>query len=100
MLAGVHLGCYNYSVRARPLDRDLKDKTVSVSQIGASSLLMSSMAAYVGLHPEKDINWIVRPPAESMQLLADGKGRCLWPFRPSRRSCVRSGSVRSGEHHS
>jgi NitT/TauT family transport system substrate-binding protein len=31
------------------------------------------MAAYVGLDPRKDINWVKHRPGEAMQLLADGK---------------------------
>lgn len=84
LLAGVHLGCYELfgTERVRSI-RDLKDKTVSVSQIGDPGfLLTSSMAAYVGLHPGKDINWIERPPAESMQLLADGKVDAYMAFPP------------------
>ena len=31
------------------------------------------MAAYVGLDPRTDITWVLHPPAESSQLLAEGK---------------------------
>jgi NitT/TauT family transport system substrate-binding protein len=84
MLAGVHLGCYEVfgTDRVRSI-KDLKGKTVPVSQIGDPGfLLLSSMAAYIGLQPTKDINWIVRTPAESMQLLAEGKVDAYVAFPP------------------
>ena len=40
------------------------------------------MAAYVGLDPRVDINWFVSRPAESAQVLADGKVDALIGFPP------------------
>ena len=40
------------------------------------------MAAYVGLDPRKDINWVTHAPAESMQLLAEGKIDAFLGFPP------------------
>jgi NitT/TauT family transport system substrate-binding protein len=40
------------------------------------------MAAYVGLDPRKDINWVTHPPAEAMQLLAEGKIDAFLSFPP------------------
>jgi len=40
---------------------------------GSLHVFLASMAAYVGVDPRKDINWVVHPIAESMQLLAEGK---------------------------
>jgi NitT/TauT family transport system substrate-binding protein len=102
VLAGVHLGCYELfgTERVRSI-RDLKDKTVSVSQIGDPGfLLTSSMAAYVGLHPGKDIKWIERPPAESMRLLAEGKvdAYMAFPPEPQELRAKRIGQ-RRGEHY-
>jgi NitT/TauT family transport system substrate-binding protein len=36
----------------------------------------------LGLDPGKDINWVVHPPAEAMQLLAEGKIDALIAFPP------------------
>ena len=74
-LAGGHAGCFELfgtdQVRAI---RDLKGKTVAVPELGAPQhVFLSSMAAYVGLEPRKDITWVTHPRAESMQLLAEGK---------------------------
>src|SRR5690606_32317060 len=43
---------------------------------------VASMAQYIGLDPHKDINWIVHPPTQSIQLLAEGKIDALVAFPP------------------
>jgi NitT/TauT family transport system substrate-binding protein len=68
-LAGAHAGCFELfgtdQVRAI---RDLKGKTVAVPERGGPQhVFLSSMAAYVGLDPSKDITWVTHPRAESMQ---------------------------------
>jgi NitT/TauT family transport system substrate-binding protein len=40
------------------------------------------MVAHVGLDPRKDIKWLVRPPAESMRLLAEGTIDAYLGFPP------------------
>jgi NitT/TauT family transport system substrate-binding protein len=40
------------------------------------------MAQYVGLDPRRDINWVLHPPSESIQLLAEGKIDALVGFPP------------------
>ena len=75
LLAGIHPGCVELfgNERVRTI-RDLKGKTVAVNALGGSlHVFLASMAAYVGVDPRKDINWVVHPIAESMQLLAEGK---------------------------
>src|SRR6266851_436164 len=74
-LAGVHVGCIELfgTERVRAL-RDLKAKTVAVRALGMPEhIFLASMAAYVGLDPRTDIHWVFHPPAESVQLLAEGK---------------------------
>jgi NitT/TauT family transport system substrate-binding protein len=75
LLAGVHVGCFELfgTDRVRSI-RDLKGKTVAVSALGSPGhVFLSSMAAYVGLNPRKDINWVTLPFADSMRLLGEGK---------------------------
>jgi NitT/TauT family transport system substrate-binding protein len=74
LLGGVHVGCFevfgNDSVRAI---RDLKGKIVGAGNIGsAGHVFLSSVAAYVGLDPRVDINWLVHRAADSVKMLADG----------------------------
>jgi NitT/TauT family transport system substrate-binding protein len=85
ILAGGHVGCFEVvgtdRVRAIP---DLKGKTATVPQLGGPQhVFLSSMAAYVGLDPSKDINWVTHPAAESIQLLAEEKVDALLGFPPT-----------------
>ena len=75
ILAGGHIGCFELfgSDRVRAV-RDLKGKTVAVPELRTGPItFIASIAAYVGLDPHEDINWVTHPRAESMQLLAEGK---------------------------
>jgi NitT/TauT family transport system substrate-binding protein len=84
LLGGVHVGCYELfgTDHVRSI-RDLKGKTVAVPVVGSAHyLFLASMAAYVGLDPRKDINWVTHAPAESMQLLAERKIDALIGFPP------------------
>ena len=74
-LAGIHVGCYELfgGDRVRTI-RDLKGKTVALTlRRSATHLFLASMASYVGLNPDTDINWVTHPPAEAKQLFIDGK---------------------------
>jgi NitT/TauT family transport system substrate-binding protein len=61
VLAGVHVGCLE--LRANDSIQnisDLRGKRVGISAIGAAEhLLVSTMAAYVGLDPVAQISWVV-----------------------------------------
>jgi NitT/TauT family transport system substrate-binding protein len=45
-------------------------------------VFLASMAAYVGLDPRRDINWVIIPQAEAAQLLAAGKIDAYMRFPP------------------
>ncbi len=84
VLAGVHVGCFElFAVdRVRTIS-DLKGKTVAVQSLQSSQhIFLSSMAAYVGLDPRKDIKWATYPSAESIRLLAEGKIDAILAFPP------------------
>jgi NitT/TauT family transport system substrate-binding protein len=83
-LGGVHVGCFElFGTERVQAIRDLKGKTVAVpEQGGAHHLFLASMAQYVGLDPRKDITWVIYPPAESIQFLAEGKIDALVGFPP------------------
>ncbi len=84
MLAGVHVGCLElFGTDRVHTIRDLKGKTVAVQGLGSSQhIFLASMAAYVGLDPSKDINWVTHPSAEAIQLLAAGKVDAYLGFSP------------------
>ena len=84
LLAGIHVGCYelwgNGQVRAV---RDLKGRTVSVPGIGSTHhVFVASIAAHVGLDPNRDINFVTHPPAEGMGLFVEGKVDAYMGFPP------------------
>jgi len=84
ILAGGHLGCFELfgSDRVRAI-RDLKGKTVAVpEQDTARPAFVATIAAYVGLDPRKDINWVTQPAVESMQQLTEGKIDAFLGFPP------------------
>jgi NitT/TauT family transport system substrate-binding protein len=85
ILAGGHVGCFELvgTERVRAI-RDLRGKTVTVPQLGSPHhVFLASMAAYVGLDPNKDIHWVTHPAAESIQLLAAGQVDALLGFPPT-----------------
>lgn len=84
-LAGIHAGCYeligNHRVRAL---RDIKGRSVSISLFGSvEHVFISSIAAYVGIDPRKDIQWLLAGTAEqAMQQFIDGKADLFFGFAP------------------
>lgn len=84
ILAGIHPGCYELFT-ARPLRtlRELKGKTIAIRALGGPEhVFLSSMAAYVGLDPRRDLSWVTHPAATSMALLAEGKVDAFMGFPP------------------
>jgi NitT/TauT family transport system substrate-binding protein len=86
IIGGGHVGCYELfaSSRVRAI-RDLKGKTVAViGGLGSTPhIFLSIMAAYVGLDPRKDINWVRPDASEQVQLLAEGKIDAFLAFPPT-----------------
>ncbi len=84
LLGGVHAGCYElFGTERVKAIRDLKGKTVAVPELGsAHHIFVAAMAAYVGIDPKRDINFVIYPAAESIQLLAEGKIDALMGFPP------------------
>ena len=84
LLGGVHTGCYElFGTKRVKAIRDLKGKTVAVPALGSSHhVLIASMAAYVGVDPKRDINFVTHPVEQSAQLLAEEKVDALIGFPP------------------
>jgi NitT/TauT family transport system substrate-binding protein len=75
ILGGSHIGCVEViggdRIRSTP---DLKGKTVAIPMLRTDEQIFISMfAAYVGLDPHKDINWVISPHLDDMRLLTEGK---------------------------
>jgi NitT/TauT family transport system substrate-binding protein len=75
MVAGVHVGCFELFAHEHIRSiTDLKGRTVGVPlKHETPRHLVSMMASYVGLNPEKDIIWVVNPSARSMDLFIERK---------------------------
>ena len=84
VLAGVHVGCFelfaNEHIRSI---RELKGKKVGIGAVGVHQhAFLAAMAAYVGLDPVKDIDWVLSPTAAPMELFAEGKIDAFLGFPP------------------
>jgi NitT/TauT family transport system substrate-binding protein len=75
VLAGVHPGCFELFARTSVRTvLDLKGRSVGIQAIGSGPhVFLSAIAAYVGLDPARDIDWVTSPKVRPMQLFADGK---------------------------
>ena len=97
ILAGVHVGCYQlFGTNGVRTVRDLKGKTVAVPALGSGPhLLLSIIAANIGLDPRKDITW-VDASRRGVDRPSSPRARSTpsWASRRSPRSCAprRSGT--------
>jgi NitT/TauT family transport system substrate-binding protein len=84
IVAGVHVGCFELFAQEHIHSMtDLKGRTVGVSaQTETPKDLVSIMANYVGLDPDKDINWVYNPSARSMELFIERKIDALFASPP------------------
>jgi NitT/TauT family transport system substrate-binding protein len=84
ILGGLHVGCYELfgTDQIRSI-RDLVGKQVAIPGLHSGRhLMLSTMLAYVGVDPRRDIHWVTQPAGESMQLLAEGKIDAFLGFPP------------------
>src|SRR5215471_11176447 len=84
LLTGVMVGCYelfgNEDIRSIT---DLKGKSVGMQALGSiGHILVSLMAAHVGLDPGKDIDWVTDPKVKPKDLFIDGKIDAFLGFSP------------------
>jgi NitT/TauT family transport system substrate-binding protein len=62
---------------------DLKGKTVAVPAMESSQhVFLASMATYVGLDPNEDINWVASPSVKPKELFVQGKIDAFLGFPP------------------
>jgi NitT/TauT family transport system substrate-binding protein len=84
LLGGVHAGCFELFGTGRVnAIRDLKGKRVAVPELGSPHhVFVAAMASHVGIDPKRDINFVIHPVGDSIQLLAEGKVDALMGFPP------------------
>lgn len=75
MLSGLHPGCLELIAREDINSvKDLKGRRVGPYVFSSTPhILLMLMAAYVGLDPAADIEWVANPEIGPMQLFIDGK---------------------------
>jgi NitT/TauT family transport system substrate-binding protein len=85
VLAGVHAGCYELFAhqRVRRIS-DIKARKVVISALGSPEhTYVSSIAAYVGMNPVTDIDWVIADSStDAMHLFAAGKADAFLAFPP------------------
>ena len=84
LLAGVHVGYFelfgNDSIRGIA---DLNGKSVGVQALGSTPhVLLTLIAAQIGLEPLRDIHWVTDPSVKPIELFVDGKIDAFLGFPP------------------
>ena len=84
VLSGLHAGCIEVFASHKVQSiRELKGKRLAVHGLGSPErFLLASIAAYIGLNPDRDIEWVFSKPNEWTQLLIDGKVDAIITFPP------------------
>jgi NitT/TauT family transport system substrate-binding protein len=83
-VSGLHVGCYELFAR-EPIRSvsDLKGRRVGIQTLTSSAYLyLSIMAKHVGLDPKEDIEWVVPPSGNAMELFAAGETDAFLGFPP------------------
>ena len=84
-IAGVHAGCLELIANERVAAiRDLKGKSVAVDAIDSTGyIFVSSLVAYVGMDPRKDIKWVTGATfSDAIQSFVEGKADAVLGFAP------------------
>ena len=84
ILTGIHAGCFELfgSDRIRSI-KDLKGRTVAVPGLGTSHYLyVASIAAYVGLNPQRDLKFVTPPVTDAARMLVAGEIDGVIAFPP------------------
>ncbi len=85
ILSGLHAGCTElFANDAVPRLRDLAGKRVPISRPGDPvHVMLSSIVAYIGIDPKRDIEWVVEPNYGAYpELLEAGKVDAVHAFPP------------------
>ena len=84
VIAGAHVGCFELLANdAVHRIADLKGKSVGVQAIGSSQhVFLASMATYVGLDPNGDIDWVTSPSVKPKELFVEGEIDAFLGFPP------------------
>lgn len=84
-LGGVHAGCYElFAHEDIQTIRDLKGKTIVIMGFGrADHVFLSSLAAYIGMDPNKDFKWLIAGTLKNaLQVFKDRRADAFLAFPP------------------
>jgi NitT/TauT family transport system substrate-binding protein len=84
VVAGVHTGCYELFANEH-IHRviDLKGRSVGTPALASGPhVFLAAIAAYVGLDPTNDINWVASMSPDPLDLFAEGKVDAVLGFPP------------------
>src|SRR5260370_40593151 len=84
LLAGVMVGCFelfaNEGIRSIA---ELKGKSVGVQALGSTPhILLTVLAAHLGLDPVKDLHWVTDPAVRPIELFVQGRIDAFLGFPP------------------
>jgi NitT/TauT family transport system substrate-binding protein len=84
LLSGVHVGCFElFAGNGIRTVGDLKGKTVGIQALGTNPhVLVTLLAAEVGLDPKSDIRWVTDPKTKPMDRFIDGEIDAFLGFAP------------------
>ena len=84
VIAGAHVGCFElFATETVHRIADLKNRSVGVQAIGSSQhIFLASMVTYVGLDPNRDINWVTSSSPKPKELFAAGNIDAFLGFPP------------------
>jgi NitT/TauT family transport system substrate-binding protein len=84
VLSGVHVGCFElFAKEDIRTVADLKGGSVGVQDWGSTAhVLVTLMAAHVGLDPGKDIRWVTGPSVKPIEQFVEGKIDAVLGFPP------------------
>ena len=84
LLAGVMVGCFElFGHEGIRSIADLKGKSVGVQALGSTPhVLLTVLAAHVGLDPITDIHWVTDPSIQPIELFVQGKIDAFLGFPP------------------
>ena len=95
VIAGAHVGCFElFANDTAHRIADLKGKSVGVQGIGSSQhVFLASMATYVGLDPNRDINWVTSSSPTQRSSSPKEKSMRFSVFRLNLKRCGQETSV-------
>jgi NitT/TauT family transport system substrate-binding protein len=84
LLTGVMVGCFELFAREGINSiADLKGKSVGVQALGSTpQVLLTVLAAHVGLDPNTDLHWVTDPSIKPIELFVQGKIDAFLGFPP------------------